>query len=59
MRLTMMFFSFSVLFLAMILHYVERSQFLAQLAARDEKITRLFAENKALEDVALELINDD
>lgn len=46
-----------VLFATMIAHYAERGQFMAALAVRDERITRLFAENKALENIAQELIN--
>ena len=46
-----------VLFGTMILHYVERGQLLAALAVRDERITRIFAENKALENIAQDLIN--
>jgi hypothetical protein len=47
-----------VLFGTMILHYIERGQFMAELAVRDERITRLFSENKALENIAQELINN-
>jgi len=36
---------------------IERTKFKAMLAVRDERITRLFAENKALENIAQELIN--
>ena len=46
-----------VLFATMIAHYAERGQFMAALAVRDERITRIFAENKALENIAQELIN--
>ncbi len=46
-----------VLFAAMIAHYVERGNLLIELDVRDERITRLFAENKALESIAQELIN--
>ena len=46
-----------VLFATMIAHYAERGQFMAALAVRDERITRLFAENKALENISQELIN--
>ena len=46
-----------VLFGTMILHYAERGQFMAALAVRDERITRIFSENKALENIAQELIN--
>jgi hypothetical protein len=46
-----------VLFATMIAHYAERGQFMAALAVRDERITRLFVENKALENISQELIN--
>ena len=46
-----------VLFATMIAHYAERGQFMAALAVRDERITRIFADNKALENIAQELIN--
>ena len=46
-----------VLFATMIAHYAERGQFMAALAVRDERITRLFSENKALENISQELIN--
>lgn len=46
-----------VLFATMIAHYAERGQFMAALAVRDERITRIFSENKALENIAQELIN--
>ena len=46
-----------VLFGMMICHYVERGNLLIELAVRDERITRLFAENKVLENIAQELIN--
>ena len=46
-----------VLFATMIAHYAERGQFMAALAVRDERITRIFAENKALENISQELIN--
>ena len=46
-----------VLFATMIAHYAERGQFMAALAVRDERITRIFAENKALENIAQELMN--
>ena len=46
-----------VLFGTMIAHYVERGNLLIELAVRDERITRIFAENKALENIAQELIN--
>ena len=46
-----------VLFGTMIAHYVERGNLLIELAVRDERITRLFAENKALDNIAQELIN--
>ena len=46
-----------VLFGTMILHYVERGNLLIELSVRDERITRIFAENKALENIAQELIN--
>ena len=46
-----------VLFGTMICHYVERGNLLIELAVRDERITRLFAENKVLENIAQELIN--
>ena len=46
-----------VLFGTMILHYVERGQFMAALAVRDERITRIFSENKALENISQDLIN--
>jgi len=46
-----------LLFGAMIAHYIERGNLLIELAVRDERITRLFAENKALENIAQELIN--
>ena len=45
-----------VLFGTMILHYVERGNLLIELAVRDERITRIFSENKALENKALENI---
>ena len=41
-----------VLFGTMILHYVERGNLLIELAVRDERITRIFAEN-----ISQELIN--
>jgi len=46
-----------VLFATMIAHYAERGQFMAALAVRDGRITRLFVENKALENISQELIN--
>ena len=46
----------AVLFGTMILHYVERGNLLTELAVRDERITRIFSENKALENKALENI---
>ena len=46
-----------VLFGTMILHYVERGNLLIELAVRDERITRIFAENKALENIAQELMS--
>ena len=46
-----------VLFATMIAHYIERGNLLIELAVRDERITRLFAENKALENIAQDLIN--
>ena len=46
-----------VLFATMIAHYAERGQFMAALAVRDERITRIFSENKALENISQELIN--
>ena len=46
-----------VLFGTMILHYVERGQFMAALAVRDERITRIFAENHRIENIAQDLIN--
>ena len=46
-----------VLFATMIAHYAERGQFMAALAVRDERITRIFAENKALENIAQELMS--
>ena len=47
-----------VLFVTMILRYVERGNMLIELAVRDERITRLFAENKALENISQELTNN-
>ncbi len=47
-----------VLFATMIAQYVERGNLLIELAVRDERITRLFAENKALENIAQELTNN-
>ena len=47
-----------VLFGTMILRYVERGNMLIELAVRDERITRLFAENKALENISQELTNN-
>ena len=38
-----------VLFATMIAHYAERGQFMAALAVRDERITRIFSENIAQE----------
>ena len=46
-----------VLFATMIAHYIERGNLLIELAVREERITRIFAENKALESIAQELIN--
>jgi len=46
-----------LLFGAMIAHYIERGNLLIELAVRDERITRLFAENKALENIAQELMS--
>ena len=46
-----------VLFATMIAHYVERGNMLTELAVRDATITRLFAENHRLENIAQELIN--
>ena len=46
-----------VLFATMIAHYAERGNLLIELAVREERITRLFAENKALENISQELIN--
>ena len=46
-----------VLFGTMILHYVERGNLLIKLSVRDERITRIFAENKALENIAQELMS--
>ena len=46
-----------LLFATMIAHYAERGQFMAALAVRDERITRLFVENKVLENISQELIN--
>ena len=46
-----------VLFGTMILHYVERNNLLIELAVRDERITRIFSENKALENIAQELMS--
>ena len=46
-----------VLFATMIAHYVERGNLLTELAVRDERITRIFSENKALENISQELIN--
>ena len=46
-----------VLFGTMILHYVERGNLLIELAVRDERITRIFSENKALENIAQELMS--
>ena len=46
-----------VLFATMIAHCIERGNLLIELAVRDERITRIFAENKALENISQELIN--
>ena len=46
-----------VLFATMIAHYIERGNLLIELAVREERITRLFSENKALENISQELIN--
>jgi len=46
-----------VLFATMIAHYVERGNLLIELDVRDERITRIFSENKALENISQELIN--
>ncbi len=46
-----------VLFGTMIAHYVERGNLLIELAVRDERITRIFAENKALENISQELMS--
>ena len=46
-----------VLFGTMIAHYVERGNLLTELAVRDERITRIFSENKALENIAQELMS--
>ena len=46
-----------VLFATMIAHYVERGNLLIELAVRDERITRIFSENKALENIAQELMS--
>ena len=46
-----------VLFGTMILHHVERGNLLIELAVRDERITRIFSENKALENIAQELMS--
>mgnify|MGYP003506619941 FL=1 len=46
-----------VLFGTMIAHYVERGNLLTELAVRDERITRIFSENKALENISQELMN--
>ena len=46
-----------VLFATMIAHYVERGNLLIELAVREERITRLFAENKALENISQELMS--
>ena len=46
-----------VLFATMIAHYIERGNLLIELAVREERITRLFVENKALENISQELIN--
>ena len=46
-----------VLFATMIAHYVERGNLLIELTVREERITRLFVENKALENISQELIN--
>jgi len=40
-----------------ILHYVERGNLLIELAVRDERITRIFSENKALENISQELMS--
>lgn len=47
-----------VLFCTMIAHYVERALFMTELAVLDERITRIFAENHRLENIAQELINN-
>ena len=46
-----------VLFATMIAHYIERGNLLIELAVRDERITRIFAENKALENISQELMS--
>ena len=46
-----------VLFGTMILHYVERGNLLIKLSVRDERITRIFSENKALENISQELMS--
>ena len=46
-----------VLFGTMIAHYVERGNLLIELSVRDERITRIFSENKALENIAQELMS--
>ncbi len=46
-----------VLFATMIAHYVERGNLLIELAVRDERITRIFSENKALENISHELMS--
>ena len=46
-----------VLFATMIAHYIERGNLLIELAVRDERITRIFAENHRIENIAQDLIN--
>ncbi len=46
-----------VLFATMIAHYIERGNLLTELAVRDERITRIFSENKALENISQELMS--
>lgn len=48
-----------LLFATMVMHYVERGNLLIELAVRDEKITRLFDENRCLEKIALKLVSRD
>ncbi len=46
-----------VLFATMIAHCIERGNLLIELSVRDERITRIFSENKALENISQELMS--